>query len=389
MTPIPATLDVSFVSNFTGQHRVCWRIPPAIPYDCSTVVTCLGGGATCVANIPILVDNEACLPVTYEGYVQAACEDIASLNGRIPFSITFTPVPDCASYRVTCNSVSVASVTVTAPGSGYDPLNPPGVTISLGGGAGATATAVVGSTITITNPGSGYAPDGLYVNVPLINIVGTGIGAQATVVVTGGSVTSVVITTSGTGYFPGDTFTFNDSDLGNSGLGSGVAVGFNAGYGTVTSITLNTPGAGYTSVPAVTIPSPVGGGTDALATAVLDDCPDQILGLSCDGSPAQTVVDLPLNQSAINCMQLPLPVAEPGVTFTPEACCYDCIQVTFSVPLISAAADVYYTDCVTHNIVTVNILPGASTGVICAVNNSWYYSPNAATVNVVTGGVCS
>ena len=386
MTPVAATLDVSFVSNFTGQHRVCWRIPPSVVYNCSTLVTCLGGGATCSVAIPITVDNESCTPITYEGYVQAACEDISSVNGRIPFTITFTPVPTCASYRVSCVGVGVLSTVINNAGTGYDPLNPPVILPFGGGGSGATVAVTVGNSITTSNPGSLYA-DGVYPGVPVINITGTGTGAIATVTVAGGLVTGYTFTNSGSGYLPFDTFTFNDSDLGSGG-GSGFAAGFAAGYGTITVVAVTFPGSLYTSAPGLIFLAPILGVT-AIVTAVLDVCPDQILGLSCDGSPAQTVTGMPLGQSAIECMQLPLPALQTGITMTPEACCYDCKQVSFQVSNNTpAGADIYYTDCVTHAITFNHVPMGGTLGPDCAVNNSCYFSPESAIVTITPGASC-
>lgn len=160
MASIPATLSVTFNANYAGNHRVCWRTSPSSPYDCTTIVTCTGGGASCSASIVTTVDNETCDTVTFEGYVQPTCESEVSLNKRVPFSVTFTPAPTCDGYDIACE-YTVMTFTVTNPGSNYDPLNPPTVTITGGGGAGATANATVGGANTITavtlvSPGSGY-----------------------------------------------------------------------------------------------------------------------------------------------------------------------------------------------------------------------------------------
>lgn len=57
--------------------------------------------------------------------------------------------------------LTTADLTVTAPGTRYDPANPPAVTITGGGGFGATARAIVGGGGTVTglaivNGGAGY-----------------------------------------------------------------------------------------------------------------------------------------------------------------------------------------------------------------------------------------
>ena len=63
--------------------------------------------------------------------------------------------------------------------------------------------------------GSGYL-NGTYTGVPL-ETNGSGRGATATIVVSGGSVTNVTITEKGTAYNVGDTITATDLNLGNNG----------------------------------------------------------------------------------------------------------------------------------------------------------------------------
>jgi hypothetical protein len=60
--------------------------------------------------------------------------------------------------------------------------------------------------ITINTASPVTGPDGTYFNVPLNTTSGTGSGALATVVIAGGNVTQITITSGGNGYAPGDTF---------------------------------------------------------------------------------------------------------------------------------------------------------------------------------------
>lgn len=181
MAATPATLTVNFVANYAGPHRVCYRIGGSGPYTCITV-NCTGGGAQCSQDISVMVDNETCDVINFNGYAQAACLDINSTTDRIPFSYDFTPNPSCKRYIVTCANVGLESITVTGGGSGYDPISPPSVIISGGGGSGATATAVVSgggvvTGITLNTPGTGYT------SIPSV-IVGPpgGAGSPATAV---------------------------------------------------------------------------------------------------------------------------------------------------------------------------------------------------------------
>lgn len=160
MSSTPATLTINFVANYAGVHRVCYRTGGSGPYTCVTT-SCVGGGAACSYDLSVNVDNETCDLVNFNGYVQPACQDINSTTDRIPFSYDFTPNPSCKRYIVTCESVAIESITVIGGGSSYNPISPPAVLISGGGGTGATATANVSgggvvTSITLNTPGSGY-----------------------------------------------------------------------------------------------------------------------------------------------------------------------------------------------------------------------------------------
>lgn len=111
MAIVPATITVNFTSNYTGNHRVCYRLGGVGAYDCTTIVTCLGGSSPCSASISVLVDDAVCTDYVYDGYVQATCEDEGSLIGRVAWTATYTPTNACKSLRFTC----------TGDGSAYCP----------------------------------------------------------------------------------------------------------------------------------------------------------------------------------------------------------------------------------------------------------------------------
>lgn len=69
--------------------------------------------------------------------------------------------------------------------------------------------------------GSGYV-DGTYTNVSLTG--GSGAGAKATIVVSGGAVTSVTITTFGAGYQVGNSLSASNTSLGGTGAGFSITV---------------------------------------------------------------------------------------------------------------------------------------------------------------------
>lgn len=81
------------------------------------------------------------------------------------------------------------------------------------GGALFTTLGSIGTLGTITG-GTGYV-NGTYTNVPLTG--GSGTGAQATIVVSGTSVTSVTVTNAGLGYEGGEILSASNTNLGGSG----------------------------------------------------------------------------------------------------------------------------------------------------------------------------
>ena len=155
---------------------------------------------------------------------------------------------------------TVASVTITNPGSGY--TTDPTVTFSAppAGGATATGTAVRSGSVdsvAITTAGSGYP------SVPTVTFSAPPSGATATGAAVGSRhVDSVTITTAGSGYTAVPTVTFGAAPSGGT-TATGAAVG--SRY--VDSVTVATAGSGYTAAPAVTF-SGGGGGSGAAATAV-------------------------------------------------------------------------------------------------------------------------
>jgi hypothetical protein len=69
---------------------------------------------------------------------------------------------------------------------------------------------------------------------------GAGSGAQATIIVAGGAVTSVVITTPGTGYAVGNTLSASAASIGGTGSGFSIVVSTIGGWSTTTIAGTNT-----------------------------------------------------------------------------------------------------------------------------------------------------
>ena len=181
---------------------------------------------------------------------------------------------------VTIPNSSVASVTLTTAGSGYNPAHINTVTFSapqLAGGV--TATGVVRllgagvTAINITVNGSGYT------SAPTVSIsapdVAGGVQATATATINdppgaGGSpVVSITVTNAGSGYLVAPTITVSAAPVGGA---TATAAAVIANYGI--AIDVVNKGSGYTSAPTVTIATPNTGTAGAVTvptgvTAVL------------------------------------------------------------------------------------------------------------------------
>ena len=378
MAIVSATITVDFTANYAGDHRVCWRILGSVgPYDCSTVVNCTGGATTCQAIFNADVNTTSCDgTVTFEGYVQAACEDIASLNGRLAFTVDFIPTVICKRNVVTCANVGIESITVDTAGIGYP--SAPVVTIT-GDGVGATATAVISDdsieiTSSVVPNGAGYT-DGVYVDYPTTGGSGTGFTIDFTVVA--GIVVSVEGTNSitdggdgGTGYTAGDTI--NPDPLGFAGTPSVpfviTANGINSG--TLQSITLTAPGSLFTSVPIIGIANT--GSTPSTATAILAPCLDWLaVGTDCDSNIVD-IADLELGEEFATCIVGALSSTPTAYTVLETGCCIPadttsdvCFDYYIENTDLVNSHDLQYTAC--NGIDSVVTLDPSATSTICGV----------------------
>ena len=152
----------------------------------------------------------------------------------------------------------VTAINITNAGSEYDAASPPNITISGGGGSGATGSVTVNGSITeiaVNSGGSGYTSP------PLISIVGGGgSGASATAIVTKGVVSSILVNNGGTGYTSQPSITV----VGGGGTGATATASVR---GPIQSVSVTAGGDSYTSNPSVTLSS----GTGAVAQAIVSN----------------------------------------------------------------------------------------------------------------------
>jgi hypothetical protein len=346
----------------------------------------------CSTSIPITVDNESCVPVTYYGYIQACCETLGSPNGRIPWQVTFVPNPTCIGVEFDCNNLTIAGVTITNPGQGYNPGLPPNALISGGGGAGGLATVIIGNggiaSDTLTNAGAGLT-DGFYPLTPAGTVTGVGVGATYDVTVAGGIIISATRVGFGTGYAPFDTINFPAIP----GSATELVTVNSVNTSQIQQIIITNPGSGYSSTPIITIdPAPGFGGfapVTGTALLVLAVCPAFNLGTNCDAIPIGNSGPTTFGQDFVICYPgglagAPVPPVEYGAVENPGVCCFDCHSVQISQPP-AQDANVFYQDCATGLMVAV-FVPKNTFIIVCARNES--FASDVSDTIFTVGMVC-
>ena len=219
-------------------------------------------------------------------------------------TITFTMGSD-ATAQAHLIPVGLNNLYITDGGTGYDPLNPPSLTIAAPGGTGTTATGSVtvnGSgivdSITLLTAGSGYgnlpsitiappvsgtpaqAVAGMATNISHVSVTNPGSnyvlapnvefaysGASAYSLLESTGIGAVRILTQGSSYTSNPTVTFTPAVQQVDAPVYPIATA-NRSF-SINSILVTDTGSGYESTPNVMISAPAAGGTPALATATL------------------------------------------------------------------------------------------------------------------------
>lgn len=181
--------------------------------------------------------------------IQSRTGDV-SLNGNITMEDYSTV--QATAFALISGGV-LTSITPILSGSGY--TSAPLVTITGGGGSGATAIAVLGTGAqqgqvvgyTVTNPGSGYT------TTPTVTVAPIQVNATASGTVTAGLITSITPSILGSGYTSTPTVTITGG--GGTGATAVSILGTGAQQGQVVGYTVTNPGSGYTTTPTITVGS--------------------------------------------------------------------------------------------------------------------------------------
>lgn len=124
----PGYISLQFNATYLGDYRVCWRLGPVGPYTCFTI-NC-GSLGLCTAYItPLNFPINTCDTVNYNGYVQASCENPASTDGAVFWSVDYEPEPACKPWEITClGSVTASTFEIEVKTSGQLAFIPTNIT---------------------------------------------------------------------------------------------------------------------------------------------------------------------------------------------------------------------------------------------------------------------
>lgn len=372
MAIVTATITVDFTSNYTGLHRVCWRVQGSgDPYDCNTTVNCAGGATLCQAIFTADVNTTSCDgTITFEGYVQSGCEDVLSTEGRVPFTVDFVPTVVCPKYTMLCAYGEIQSVDSLTGGHSYDALDTVVITRQPGD------TEVLDAVVNIDNIGDGIITSvdsllsggtGYIVNdiLDIVDGIGAGAGAQIQVdsVGGGGDILTWTLIAPGTDYVGNLTLT------GGTGSGATLDVVTYKVFGAIADFTIVDPGQ-YSIPPVVTIVSGTGTGFTGETSLVPCSTFDDVFR-DCAGSDISISAPFPVGTSVEVCYDT-LYFTPDKFTFTESGCCIpedseNDICTAYSIDNQTGAGIEYpYTACGGANVV-VNI-PNGSEQVVCAVD---------------------
>lgn len=398
MAIVNATITVDFTANYTGDHRVCFRIQGSgDPYDCTTIVNCTGGGAACQAIITTPVNTTSCDgTVTFEGYVQAACEDVLSTNGRLGWTADFVPNPICNRVELECSFGEIASITITDNGQLYDVADTVVITRDVADTQTTDAiisintqgTGVINSISSLAAAGSGYIATEV---LTVVDGGGSGTGATITIDTIGGSgeITGYTLTTNGTQYVGPFTFT------GGSGVGADFNIVENTDYNAyqgILTFTITNGGA-YDIAPTISITTVTGSGF--VGTVNIADCPVwNTIGTDCNAATVNLASGLPHGNTVAVCLDDNLWAGKPDeYTATQTGCCipadtagdacYDYhLNNTSGAPI-----NVQYTAC--NGIDTTVAVPATTLIAVCAVDGGVVDLNNPNMIITNTGTPCT
>jgi hypothetical protein len=273
-TAVVNTLGISQIFNITPgigytAPPILTVSSPSVGVNTATITATLGISTFTVTNpgSGYISSPQIVLAPTVTGFAATVGLGVTStdmiLSGgsgyvsapTISFSMPAIGINSATASVTDITASAISEITITNVGSGYTTI--PTVTITGGGGVGAglTITKMRVTDVTITNRGSG-APS----TVPVASLVSS-VGSGATVVASMGIGNAINIIGFGTGYNTAPSIGVTAVD-GITGSGGSVTTGLGI---TFNNVTITNAGYGYSSIPTVTVSSPIGVAVSAIA----------------------------------------------------------------------------------------------------------------------------
>ncbi|HET6652300.1 MAG TPA: multicopper oxidase domain-containing protein [Nocardioides sp.] len=264
VSPPESPTDQSSVPHYFGPYPN-WANSPFTLSTAAVDIAGTGQGAEAVAQVDPTTGGIASINVTSPGHDYDATTTVTVAGS--------TGTAAAATAQVN-PAGAVVALTVDSGGSGYGGLD---LAITGGGGSGATATASGGvGAVQLSDGGSGYTMPTIDFDLP-DDPAGTIAKAHVPMIASGddidgmnadGVITDIVVDDPGSGYSSAPGVTVRDGTIFDPISGSTPATA--TADLRLVGATVTDPGTGYTSAPTVEVTDPTGSGSGAAVTAVTD-----------------------------------------------------------------------------------------------------------------------
>ncbi len=254
-SPPTSAVDSTKVPHYFGPWPN-WALSPLTTNNAVVTIVGDGTGAEATANVDPMTGAVAGLDITKPGknYTTASVQ-ISGGNA------------DASATATISASAGVTAYAVTDGGHGYDTFS---VTVSGGGGTGATALASGGvDAVNIIDGGAGFTMPTVEFSLPDLDGGSVATGHVATVTADGvdgmtpsGTITQIVVDNAGTGYTKAPEVTVHNGTLYDPIAGSDPITATTTLK--VNALKVVDQGAGYTGAPTVVVTDPTGTGSGAV-----------------------------------------------------------------------------------------------------------------------------
>lgn len=204
---------------------------------------------------------------------------------------------------------------------------------------------------------------------------------------TSAGISTITVLNGGSGYDPGTPPSVIVSGGGGTGA---IATAVVDGSGVVTEINVTSPGSGYTSAPTITIAAP-GAGVQATASAALANC-TELTSPGCSGSAGVIPGVIRIGETVSICSTTTPTIPEGYTSAQNGNCTCNCVETTINVTgTVGASIQYYYTKCNGQFVTGILEVGGSPSSITdCIVSGSLYTRRLASdgTAEITYGDSC-